>query len=205
MKTNSEIRLAAREALKGKWGGVIVPTLVYGLLAGVVAAISGSESALLSLIYIILQIGVMLPLGFGFTMMFLNFVRDGQQPSVNGMFGAFNATYYKKSVVTMLLVNIYTFLWMLLLIVPGIIKGLGYSMTAMILAENPELGVNEAIDRSSAMMDGHKMDLFLIVLGLVGLCMLSAILLFIPLLWIAPYYQTVFAKFYLELKNEQAA
>lgn len=172
---------------------------------GVIAAISSNESTLSSLVYIILQIGFMLPLGFGFTMMFLNFVRDGQQPSVNGMFGAFNATYYKKSVVTMFLVGIYTFLWTLLLIVPGIIKGLSYGMTAMILAENPELGANEAIERSMKMMDGHKMDLFLIMLGYAGLCLLSAILLFIPMLWLAPYYQTVLVKFYLELKNEQAA
>ena len=172
---------------------------------GVIAAISGSESSLLSLVYIILQIGVVLPLGFGFTMMFLNFVRDGQQPAVGNMFVAFNETYYKKAVVTMLLVNVYTFLWMLLLIVPGIIKAIDYSMTAMILAENPDLKPNEAIDRSAAMMRGHRMTLFLMILGCVGLCILSAILLFIPLLWIVPYYQTVLAKFYLELKNEQAA
>jgi len=205
MKTNSEIRLSARETLKGKWGGVIVPTLVYGLLAGVIAAIAQGDSALLTLVYLALAIGFLLPLGFGFTMMFLHFVRDGKQPTVGGLFGAFNETYYKKSVITMLLVGIYTFLWSLLLLVPGIIKSLSYSMTAMILAENPELGANEAIDRSIAMMDGHKMDLFLILLGYAGLALLSALLLFIPLLWIAPFYNTVLAKFYLELKNESAA
>ena len=201
MKTNSEIRLTARETLKKTRGGeFLIPTLVYGLLAGVSAAIG----QVMPLINLALSIFFLLPLGFGFTMMFLNFVRDGKQLSVDGVFGAFNKTYYKKSVVTMLLVGIYTFLWTLLLIVPGIIKSLGYSMTAMVLAENPELGANEAIDRSAAMMQGHKMDLFLILLGYIGLTLLSALLLFIPMLWIAPYYQTVLAKFYLELKNEQS-
>ena len=205
MKTNPEIRLAARETLKGTWGGVIVPTLVYGLLAGIIAAIARGDGLILSLAYIVLAIGFLQPLAFGFTMMFLNFARDGKQPAVSDLFGAFNETYYKKSVIAMLLVGIYTFLWSLLLIVPGIIKGLGYSMTAMILAENPGLGANEAIDRSAAMMDGHKMDLFLILLGYVGLALLSALLLFIPMLWIVPYYNTVLAKFYLEFKNEQTA
>ncbi len=205
MKTNSEIRLSARETLKGKWGRVVVPTLVYGLLAGVIASIAQDDNLPLLLIYIVLAIGILLPLGFGFTMMFLHFVRDGKQPAVESLFGAFNETYYKKSVITMLLVGIYTFLWSLLLLIPGIIKSLSYSMTAMILAENPELGADEAIDRSIAMMNGHKMDLFLLLLGYAGLALLSALLLFIPLLWIIPYYNTALAKFYLELKNEQAA
>jgi len=205
MKTNSEIRLAAREALKGKWGGAAVATLVYAIIAGLIASLSDSEGAFMLLVYVLLAIGVSLPLGFGFTMMFLNFARDGKAISVNGIFGAFNNTYYSKSVVTMFLVGLYTILWTLLLIVPGIIKALSYTMTPMILAENPELGSNEAIDRSAAMMKGHKMDLFLIELGYLGLAILSAILLFIPLLWLIPYYQTVIVKFYLELKNEQPA
>ena len=60
--------------------------------------------------------------------------------------------------------SIYTFLWSLLLIIPGVIKGLSYSMTPFILTDKPELSANEAIELSMKMMDGHKMDLFVLLL-----------------------------------------
>lgn len=87
-----------------------------------------------------------------------------------------------------LLIMIFTFLWTLLLIVPGIIKSLSYSLAPYILADNPELTANEAINRSMQMMQGHKMDLFLIVLGYAGFALLSILALGIPLLWLYPYY-----------------
>ncbi|MBQ2289734.1 MAG: DUF975 family protein, partial [Bacteroidaceae bacterium] len=59
---------------------------------------------------------------------------------------------------------------------------------------------DEAIEQSMKMTDGHKMNLFLIGLGMFGLFLLSGILLFIPGLWIAPYYQAVIAKYYEEVK-----
>ena len=77
-------------------------------------------------------------------------------------------------------------------------------MAPYILIENPDISAEMAIRRSMAMMNGHKMDLFLIYLGMIGLGILSALLLFIPLLWIVPYYQVVLAKFYFSLKEEQA-
>lgn len=52
------------------------------------------------------------------------------------------------------------------------------------------------------MMKGHKMQLFLMNLGIVGLMLLSAVALFIPMLWIQPYWQTILAKFYEDVKSE---
>lgn len=93
-------------------------------------------------------------------------------------------------------------LWTLLLIVPGIIKGLSYSMAPYILLDNPELTPMEAINKSQEMMRGHKMDLFLMQLGFVGWILLSFLTLGIALFWVGAYYDTVFAKFYMELKEE---
>ncbi|MBQ2958658.1 MAG: DUF975 family protein [Alistipes sp.] len=87
--------------------------------------------------------------------------------------------------------------------IPGIIKGLSYSMAPYILLDNPEITAEEAICRSMEMMRGHKMDLFLMGLGYAGLAILSGFLLCIPLLWLVPYYVTVLTKFYEDLKAEQ--
>lgn len=189
MKTNSQIRQEALLLMKGNWGTAICITLIS-------TAIGYACSAM----YYIPAIFISYPISFGVIMTFLHFVRGTQELSIESMFSAFNAKFYWKSVGLMLLTGIYTCLWLLLLIVPGIIKGLSYAFAPYILADNPELTIDQAIEESMKMTDGHKMNLFLIGLGMFGLFLLSGILLFIPGLWIAPYYQAVIAKYYEEVK-----
>ena len=98
--------------------------------------------------------------------------------------------------------GIYIVLWALLLIIPGVIKALSYSMATYVIAENPEMRAEEAIQRSMKMMDGHKMELFILFLIGFGLVILSIFTLFIGLLWIMPWMQVAMAKFYLYVKED---
>ena len=203
MKTNSELRQEAKSAMKGNWGMGICVFLVGSLLMSLVAIPQvsyGEESPLGNLLYGVAMIFFGYPLLYGlYYFAFLKFSRTGEL-KVENIFGPFNSTYYLKTVCVALLTAIYTFLWTLLLIVPGVIKGLSYFLAPYILVDNPELNAEQAICRSMEMMKGHKMDLFLITLGYIGLGILSIFLLFIPMLWLMPYYQTVYAKFYEEIK-----
>ena len=52
------------------------------------------------------------------------------------------------------------FLWSLLLIVPGIIAAIRYSMTFFILADNPNITAREAINKSKGMIEGRKYEFF---------------------------------------------
>ena len=205
MKTNSELRKDAKARMSGNWTAGVMLTLVVLIVSSLFASISYlANNEALSLVYsIVINLFLSFPLTVGLYMAFLSFAR-GEELNVSTLFGAFNRTYYKKSVVLCFLMSIYTCLWMLLLIIPGFIKSLSYSMAPYILIENPDISAEMAIRRSMAMMNGHKMDLFLIYLGMIGLGILSALLFFIPLLWIVPYYQVVLAKFYFSLKEEQA-
>lgn len=202
MQTNSQLRQTAREQLSGNWSSFLIVTIVYMVIMAALGSLQKVDyvGTLASLATIF----VSGPLAIAYIMMMLKFVRTGEKPAVEGMFAAFNSTYYWKSVGLNLLVGIYTILWMLLLIVPGIIKAISYSMSTFILADNPELTCEQAVCRSMEMMNGHKMDYFLIALGLFGLTILSGLLLFIPMLWLIPYYQVVFTNFYLQLKEEQS-
>ena len=96
----------------------------------------------------------------------------------------------------------YLQLWFLLLIVPGIIKSFSYAMTPFILEENPELSANEAIDRSRAMMKGHKFDLFWLFLSFIGWIILAAIPFGLGFLWLTPYMETSVAAFYEDIKAD---
>ena len=55
-----------------------------------------------------------------------------------------------------------TFLWSLLLIIPGIVKSYEYRMIPYLLADHPEMSKDEAFAASKAMIDGNKWDAFVL-------------------------------------------
>ena len=201
MKTNPELRNEAKAFMAGNWKSAVIITLVNFLIITAFELLNIGDSIVTKILYFVGLIAVLLPLNYGYLMTFLRFSR-GENLAVENLFAMFKGDYYKKSVVLGLLVGIYTLLWTLLLIVPGLIKSLSYALAPYIMIDNPELSAEEAICKSMKMMEGHKMDLFLIQLGYAGLGLLSMLLLGIPLLWLMPYYQVVYAKFYEEIKNE---
>ena len=91
----------------------------------------------------------------------------------------------------------------MLFIVPGIIKGYSYSMTPFIMAENPELSASEAINRSKAMMDGHKTELFVLDLTLFGWAILCALTLNLGNLFLNPYRNAAYAAFYRQISGQR--
>ena len=109
---------------------------------------------------------------------------------------------FQRIVFTSLLMYLYTFLWMLLLIVPGIIKGISYSQTLYVLKDNPELTTNAAIERSMAMMEGYKMKYFILQLSFIGWILLVILTCGILSLWITPYMSAANANFYEYVKEE---
>lgn len=82
---------------------------------------------------------------------------------------------YTNIVLTMFLKNLYTSLWGLLFVIPGIIKYYEYLMVPYILAENPEMDRQEAFLISKRMMTGQKMNAFVLDLSFIGWMILSGI------------------------------
>ena len=111
---------------------------------------------------------------------------------------------YKGVVLTMFLRNLYTALWTLLLIVPGIIKGLEYRMVPYILADHPEMTTEEVFALSKKMMDGEKWDAFVLDLSFLGwqllaLCTCGILNIF----YVNPYIHATNAELYLTLKRNK--
>ena len=100
------------------------------------------------------------------------------------------------------MIFLYIVLWSLLLVVPGIIKAISYSQTIYILKDNPELKFNGAIERSMAMMEGHKMEAFLLGISFIGWLLLGVLTLGIGMLWVTPYMNTAYAHFYNYVKED---
>ena len=99
---------------------------------------------------------------------------------------------------------VFVFLWALLLIIPGIIAAIAYSQTFYILAEDDTIGSMDALRKSKEMMIGYKWKYFCLGLRFIGWALLCVLTLGIGFLWLSPYIQVSYAKFYEDLKTNQA-
>lgn len=98
-----------------------------------------------------------------------------------------------------LLIALKVFAWSLLFVIPGIIAAYRYSMATYIMAENPTITPTEAIERSKALMDGRKGDLFCLDLSFIGWALLTVLTAGIGALWLTPYMAVSRAAFYRSL------
>ncbi len=195
MQTITQYKDLALKSLNGNWGKGAVAVLIYYLVTAVVTSLDYAVNGLGSIIMVFVN----LPLAWGLTCFFLSISRDEEVTNGN-LFDGFKD--YGRIFITILLQNIYTVLWTLLLIVPGIIKSLSYAMTPFVLKDNPELGYNAAIEESMRMMNGKKMDLFLLYLSFIGWAILACLTLGIGFLFLIPYMETTLAHFYADAKEE---
>ena len=97
--------------------------------------------------------------------------------------------------------GLFTALWSFLLVIPGIIKGLSYSMSFYILAENKGMPALECIRRSKELTRGHKGELFVLHLSFFGWYLLESITFGIAGIYVTPYVRTTTANFYRKLKS----
>lgn len=193
---NALIKERALAILNGHWGNAALTTLVSVLLSSVVGAVLNVLG--LGIVSVVL---IDLPLGFGFTLVFNHLMKTGDgERMVQRMF---NIAYgdFSRSLAVSVLQAVFNFLWILLLIIPGIIKMYSYAMTYYIAEDYPELDANKCIDKSKEMMDGYKFDLFLLHLSFLGWALLCILTLGIGALWLRPYIATSEVVFYERLKE----
>ncbi|WP_199620366.1 DUF975 family protein [Paenibacillus alkalitolerans] len=190
MVSNSEIRAIARANLKGFWG---ISILVCFLVNAIVSALGS-----IPVVGIIASLILGGAFTYGLYAFFLEQAR-GRQPELAVMFSGFQK--FGSTLVLYLLMIVFILLWTLLLIVPGIIASLRYSMAFFILHDNPGVSGMEAIRQSSEMMKGYKGKLFMLYISFIGWILLGIITLGIGFLWIIPYMQAALAAFYEQLKN----
>ncbi len=202
MGSNQDLKNRALKKLEGNWGDAAIVTLVYCLIAGIASeGFNFFMTPEMSIGSTFIWMIVCFPLGWGFVTMFLDFIRSNDKLKTGKMFEPY-ANDWGRIMTTYLLLYVYIMLWTLLLIVPGIIKLFSYSMTPYILKDHPELSNNAAIEKSMRMMQGHKMNLFLLELSFIGWLILSLMTLGIGLIFLIPYVNTTLAHFYEELKTK---
>lgn len=190
MITRMELKQNAKQTLKGKWDIAIGSFLAVAVISIVFN--------LIPFVNFISSIIIVPPLTIGLYMTYFEIIK-GNSVSVSYVFKGFNITL--RSAWLQIITSFFILLWMLLFIIPGIIKSLSYAMAPFILAENNNLTALEALNESKIIMEGHKADLFVLYLSFIGWAILSAITFGIALLYVGPYMTVTMMNFYNEIKR----
>lgn len=188
---NQFLRQEAQRSLAGKWPLAIATFLVYTIITGAFGAARGLG---------ILGLLIAGPMALGAAHFSLALSR-GNDARLEQLFDGFRL--YAKALGTHLLMLLFVVLWLLLLIVPGIVAALSYSMSFFILADNPTLTPRETLRRSELMMYGYKAKLFGMCIWFFLLSILCVLTMGIGFLWLIPYAHVCMAKFYDDIKASQ--
>lgn len=198
MTENVQLMRDAKATLTGKWGYAALTTLVYTIIitaASMVAYIPfiGWAAALL--------IGG--PMWLGYIFFIISLRGDKENLKIETLFSGFKQ--FTRAFITYLLMMIFVVLWMILLIVPGIIMAIAYSMTFFIIAEDKDISAYDAIMKSKQMMYGYKWKYFCLNLRFLGWVLLCILTLGIGFFWLQPYMEMSYYNFYLDIKDNPIA
>lgn len=131
---------------------------------------------------------------------YMTIARD-VKPQFGEMVFAFK-NCYGNVVKTMFLVDLYTFLWSLLFVIPGIVKSYEYRMVPYLMAEYPDMASSEAFRISREMMTGNKWEAFVLDLSFIGWNILTVITMgLVGIFYAAPYQMLTSSALYLTLKK----
>ena len=118
-------------------------------------------------------------------------------PGPGKLLSVFRSGNYGNIVKTMFLRDLYLVLWTLLFIIPGVVKSYEYKMIPYLLAEYPDMSTKEVFAKSREMMNGQKMDTFILDLSFIPWSVLSAITAGIAgLFYVSPYKDATYAELY---------
>lgn len=212
-----DLKEKAKVAFRANYSSSVVAALVLTALTAVLVgtnvnvdvnnadvnvstAIAGTTTVI-ALVFSLLNVFVFNPLkvgGYSF------FKKNNQEKAELGeLISAFKSNY-ANSMVTTLLTDVFTFLWTLLFIVPGIVKSYSYAMVPFLIADNPDLQPMDVIKKSKQMMDGYKWQAFVLDLSFLGWEILSMLTVgILGLFYVNPYYYQTKAGLYEFLKSQE--
>ena len=193
MFNRAEFKSLAKAQISGNIGILFLCSLVYGAII-FAASLVGSFSPLVGGIASSLASFLLTPpFAVSLALIYLALI-NGVKPVVGDIFKGFE--YFAKALWLYFLVTFFTILWSMLLVVPGIIKGISYSMAFYILAENPDMTAREALNESKRITKFHIGDLFILELSFIGWVLLIMVTCGLAAIYVGPYMQATIANAY---------
>lgn len=193
--SNLTLMRETRQLLSPYWGLGVLVAFVYSLIVGAPGAITPIIGDLVSFC-------LSGPLTLGFVFFSFAITREGS-PKLSQLFDGFQ--FFGKSFLAYLCYLILIVVGLFLLIVPGIIASLGFSMTFFIMADQPELSFSECMEASWKMTKGYRLKYLGLNIRFIPWYLLGLLCLGIGVLLVIPWHQVTLAKFYEEIKNSPSS
>ncbi len=206
--TRVDMKRIARETLREHRAkailGLIFPAVAIWVIMLILVLLTFATLGLGAILYFALMIAL-IPLPVGIFYFYRRLLLEGDKTTYNDLLKGHKDNFL-RNIGRLIQMQIFVFLWMLLLYVPGIVKGLAYFMTPYILGDDDiKKGPTEPnpITVSRMMMDGHKFELFVMFLSFIGWLILGVLTFHIlTIVFVMPYMQLTFAQFYETRKGE---
>lgn len=126
-----------------------------------------------------------------------------QKTGIGTILYAYRSGNVVNVVFVQFLQSVKTFLWTLLLIIPGIIKSYEYRMIPYILSENPDLDQKRVFELSREMMMGQKWNTFVLDLSFILWNLLGSITCGLAnIFYVNPYIAATNAELYAVLRED---
>ena len=188
---NATLMTQARQSLSGNW------SIACGVAA--LVCIIGLGLNALPLVGWMLGLIVKEALAVGLATFFLRLQRESRCQFAD-LFCCFRSperfvVVFLASLVSGLLIAI----GLVLLIVPGIILGIAFSMLSFVLADDPAITIAQALRKTWSLMQGNRWKYFCLNCRFIGWFVLCALTFGIGLLWLQPYFLSTAARFYLDI------
>ena len=214
--SNRDLMTEARESLSGNWGMGLLGYVLYGLLAAGIMIFVYSSAFFVSRAFGIsgnnAQIGCYVcqlvgqlfmglisgPMIVGVYAFYLGIAQENEG-NLDQLFVGFRRFW--RAFAMYFMYSLIITLWSLLFIIPGIVAAFSYSMAFFCMADDDECGPMAALYRSRKMMKGNKMKFFCLNCRFIGWSLLATVFSGgIGYLWLVPYMQTSYAKFYEDIR-----
>lgn len=205
-----EIKKEAKAKYKNNKLNIWVPLLLWGVIVSVIyiiISLSGLQMVtdegkltIESNIYSMLISMIQALFLVGYYKYLLNFVRTGNFLSLKESFIGLKQSW-ATIILGYILINIFISIGYILLIIPGIILTLGFSMFFYIISDNKAEDAMDGIKKSWQLMKGYKWNFFVFNLSFIGWYLLCILTLGILLIWVVPYCNMAFAIYYDKLQQ----
>lgn len=119
----------------------------------------------------------------------------------DAFFYAFYSGHYLNIVKVMFLRDLFTSLWTLLFIIPGIYKAYQYYCISYILADDASLDYADVFAMTKGMTNGAKFEIFVLEISFILWLLLGVITFGLATFYVTPYIQQTMAEAYCYLRD----
>lgn len=228
----AELKRQAKDSLRGRWGNAVGIMLVFNLIVGGFSAIANFIPFAGNIAYMILIIplsfgfaGQFLKFSRNEETGYLDFFNIGMQNfgkswSITGHIilkflvyiigyiicavavGVLMTVYDETENKIYLILSILAVISYLVIAVLVIMKAYYYELSSYVGNNYEELTGKQVVEKSKQLMEGHRMDLFVLQLSFIGWALLAICSCGIGFLWLSPYMEVTKVKFFENLINE---